>query len=150
MDDLASAISMLAALSGLPRGPFQRLREQLPAELQPTSPVLDLFTIGMSEGDDAGAAVSMTAVRGDGRMVVWLVEACVYPTGPGNWSMNVKAEIDLDDRSGDDRCVLNEQEIVTDAAAVTGAIDRAVEVVTGYPKEDLLTAGWEPPDWDGD
>jgi hypothetical protein len=64
--------------------------------------------------------------------------------------MTVKAEIDLDDRSGDDRCVLNEQETVTDAADVSGAIDRAVELVTGYPIEDLLSAGWEPPDWDGD
>jgi hypothetical protein len=75
VDDEASAISMLTALSALPRGPFQRLREQLPAEVQPTSPFFDLFTIDTAEGDDAGAAVSMTAARDDGRVVVWLVEA---------------------------------------------------------------------------
>ena len=92
----------------------------------------------------------MTATRGDGRVVSWCVEAWFYPDGPNVWRANVKAEIDLDDNNGDDRCVLNEQEIVDNAATATAAIRRACEIVVGYLREDLLTDGWQPPEWSQD
>ena len=93
-------------------------------------------------------AVTVTATRGDSRLVSWSVEAWIYPNGQNDWLVNVKAEIDLDDRDGNDRCVVNEQEIVSDSTAAGHAIRQAAEVLLGYPREDLLSDGWEPPDWD--
>jgi hypothetical protein len=148
VNDLAAAVGMLAALSATHRS-FKRLSRQLPIETRPTGPVYEMFTIDKGQ-NDAGAMVSMAATRDDGRLVQWTVEAWIYAEVPDNWSVNVKAEIDLDDRNGDDYCVLNEQEKITDPASVAGAIDRAAARVTGFPTDDLLTAGWEPPDWAGE
>src|SRR4051794_34681645 len=79
-------------------GPIRSLRAQLPAALEPTRPTIQLFNI---VANDAGIAVQLTCTRGDGRLISSLVEVWIYPTGPNDWSANIKAEIDLDDRNGD-------------------------------------------------
>src|SRR4051812_23903143 len=111
-------------------GPMRNLRAQLPAALAPTRPTIQLFSI---VENDAGIAVQLTCMRGDGRLISWVIEVWIYPTGPNDWSANVKAEIDLDDRNGDDRCVLNDQQVVTDSAAAGYAVMRAAELVTNQP-----------------
>jgi hypothetical protein len=50
--------------------------------------------------------VQLTCTRGDGRLISWLIEVWIHPNGPNDWSANVKAEIDLDDRNDDDCCIL--------------------------------------------
>jgi hypothetical protein len=149
VDDLTAADDILSGLPDLADGPFRRLRTQLPVAMHLTGPSSERFTIQPAENDH-GAAVQLTAVRDDGRHVTWLVEVWIYPTPPEGWAINVKAEIDLDDLTGYDRCVLNEQQIIRDPASVTDAIRRATELVVGYPRQHLLTSGWQPPDWDDD
>ena len=77
--------------------------------------------------------VVVTCTRGDGRLISWLVEVWIYPTGPKDWAANVKAEIDLDDSNGDDRCVLKDQQVVTDVLVVEGAVKRATALVVNHP-----------------
>jgi hypothetical protein len=146
MNEMAATVSLLAGLSDASGGPLARLRRRLPLDINP-SVSSELFT-GVSATRDAGVAVQLTATRGDGRAVSWLVEAWVYLDGPDAWRVNIKAEIDLNDSDGDDRCVLNEQEIITDVADIRDAIDRAARLVADYPTDDLLTDGWQPSDWD--
>lgn len=125
-------------------GPIRNLHAQLPPAMEPTGPTIQLFNI---VENDAGIAVQLTAARGDGRLISWLIEVWVYPTGPNDWSANVKAEIDLDDSNDEDRCILNDQQVLTDAAAAAQAVKRAAALVTNHPREDLMTSGWEPPEW---
>jgi hypothetical protein len=147
VSDLASAVDVLCALSDVCEGSFQGLSDRLPPSVRPTGPTSELFRIGRGH-NDAGTAVTVTATRGDGRLVSWSVEAWIYPDGQDDWLINVKAEIDLDDSEGNDRCVLNEQEILSDSTAACHAIRQAAEIVLSYAHEDLLTDGWQPPDWD--
>ena len=78
LSDSETAVAVVGGLSDLAIGSFQRLRDALPADLQPTGPIAEVFTIG-SGCSDAGAAVQVTAVRRDGRRVSWLAE--VWCTG---------------------------------------------------------------------
>ena len=147
VDDFDAATDVLSALPEMARDAFDRLRVRLPSHTQPIGPTSELFTVD-GKAHDAGAAVQLTAVRGDQRRISWLVEVWIYSTGPSNWAMNVKAEIDLDDHNGNDYCVLNEQQLITEPKDVIAAIRQAVDLVARYPTHDLLTSGWRPSDWD--
>lgn len=139
-----AAALLSAAVREMADGPLRELFEQLPPETEPTPPWIDRFTIGKH---DVGSYAQVTCTRGDGRLVSWLVEVWIYPTGRTGWSANVKAEIDLDESTGEDRCVLNDQQLVTDYAAAVVALARAGALVTGFPRDDLLAWGWEPAHW---
>jgi hypothetical protein len=147
VSEFAGAVAILSSLTEVFEGSFKRLRNHLPRDMQPVGPTAELFTIERGHAD-AGAAVSVSATRGDGRIVTWLVEAHIYPTDPNEWRVSVKAEIDLDDRDGDRHCILNAQQIVDDSTAAARAIRHAAELLVGYPREDLLADGWEPPEDD--
>ncbi len=96
--------------------------------------------IGDPHGADVGVAADVWCDRADGRTVCWTVEAWWFGADD-SWLVNVKAEIDLDDRDGEDHCVLNEQEIVRDAAVVPDAITRAVALLVEHPLAELLFPG---------
>jgi hypothetical protein len=140
MDDLDAALAVVTALPDRVDGPMLQLREMLPRDLRPSGPTARTFTIH-DDGTDAGVAVDLTATRSDGRAVMWIVEARIYGAGPDNWTINIKAEIDLDDREGSDRCVVNEQQVITELADIPAAITIAAQLVANYPLAELLTAG---------
>lgn len=150
MNELNALVDIVSALSDVTDGPLHKLRNDLPTSIGPTGPTTRLFKIGLDEQGDVGVAVEVVGTRADGRYVGWIVEAWIYPTGDGEWLANVKAEIDLDDREGDDRCVLNDQQIIADWREVADAIQRAARLVVEYPRDALLMPGWEPAEWGDD
>ena len=139
-----AVVLLSAAVGDVVDGSMRRLYEQLPAGFAPTPPSVHRYNI---DKNDAGIGAQVRCTRGDGRLVSWLVDVWIYPTGREDWSANVKAEIDLDDSFGEDRCVLNDQQFFADAAAAAQAVERAAALVTEHPRADLLVSGWEPPEW---
>jgi hypothetical protein len=141
MTDWADMTAIWGAFDVINRNEFGRLRLSLPEGVRPDRSSFAVWD-GMRQGD-AGISLWLATQREDGRGLSWGVELYVYRDEEQGWRASVKGEIDLEDDQGNERCVLNEQTAVADAASAARAINELAESVTKYPLDELLTMSWD-------
>lgn len=136
--------AILLAFQQVMDGPMRELRAALPEAIKPEGPTLGVFD-GHSGTGGAGMFAIITACHEDGRSLSWEVEIWIEPgqRDRPEW-IGVKGEIDLADDEGDPRCVLNEQQNVSNGPDAAQAINDLAVAVSNYPIAELLTKRWGP------